>query len=367
MSVFVTHVITTINLGGAEKQLLLLAAQQKKQGCAVEIIFLKDRPALLNEFISKEIKVDTTFSTVSFMRQIFKLRKKRSTEGVIYHAHLPRAELLCALALKSRSFIVTRHNSEPFFPKAPQIISRFLSRAVLGKAFASISISRAVSDYLEKSQEMANSRNNFIIHYGLESTRITSAQKQFSNTNFFQVGTVARLSPQKNLPLLLESIRIFNQNNLKKCHLTIVGTGPLRDELNLLAVRLGIQKYVTWRGEIRDVETFYRSLDVFVLSSDYEGFGLVLLEAMFQGIPVVARKISAIPEVLGENHPGMLESDNPRELASRIKDFLTNKALINTCLVYQSSQIKNFSIQKTHLAHLEVYYQFLEKKGWNVM
>ena len=73
--------------------------------------------------------------------------------------------------------------------------------------------------------------------------------------------------------------------------------------------------------------SFYRSLDIFVLPSDYEGFGLVVLESMSQGIPVIARRISAIPEVMGENHPGLVDSSNPLEMAKKIEEFTNNNVV----------------------------------------
>lgn len=102
MSLHVIHVITTIDLGGAEKQLLTLATCQKRNGLVVEIIFLKDEPKLLEQFLGSGILVDTEFSKTSFFNQIRRLRAKRSLDSVVFHAHLPRAELLCALSLKKK-------------------------------------------------------------------------------------------------------------------------------------------------------------------------------------------------------------------------------------------------------------------------
>ena len=111
MNYSILHVITTIDLGGAEKQLLTLATCQREKGFDVEVVFLKDKPTLLQDFLKVGVKVDSSFSGLGFLRQVLKLKQRKIQENLVVHAHLPRDELLCALSLRQESFIVTRHNS----------------------------------------------------------------------------------------------------------------------------------------------------------------------------------------------------------------------------------------------------------------
>ena len=128
MNYSILHVITTIDLGGAEKQLFTLATCQKEKGFDVEVVFLKDKPTLMQNFLKVGVKVDLGFAGLGFFRQVLKLKQRKSQENLVVHAHLPRAELLCALSLKQESFIVTRHNSEAFFPNGSAKLSQLLSR-----------------------------------------------------------------------------------------------------------------------------------------------------------------------------------------------------------------------------------------------
>ena len=358
----VLHVITTIDLGGAEKQLLTLSTCQREAGFEVEVIFLKDKPRLLDRFLESGVKVDSSFAESRFWKQSLKLRRKKKQKNLIVHAHLPRAELLCALSLKPKSFIVTRHNSEPFFPKGPNMLSKLLSRFVLRKSFASISISKAVANYLETSGEVSNLENNSVIYYGLRDTSISPKKIVGKKVKAIQIGTVSRLVPQKNLPLLLRTLQELNSMGSSGYELSVVGVGPLKSELQSLATALGVGKALSWRGQTNDVVAFYRSLDIFVLPSNYEGFGLVLLEAMSQGIPVIARRISAIPEVMGENHPGLINSNKPVELARKIRDILEDRDMLNYCLQYQATLLHDFSINKTQREHQRLYMSLLEHK-----
>ena len=355
----ILHVITTIDLGGAEKQLLTLAACQKEAGFDVEVIFLKDRPTLLQDFSRLGIKVDLDFAQSGFLEQWLKLKKREFQENSVVHAHLPRAELLCALSLKSKRFIVTRHNSEAFFPKGPAKLSKLLSRFVLNRSFASISISKAVANYLKNSEEMSGTHDNHVIYYGIKNTSVSPRRNPGVVSGPIKVGTVSRLVHQKNIPLLLGALKELNSQQSPRFNLTVVGSGPLKIELQSLSADLGIEEFVTWKGQLQEVLPFYRSLDVFVLPSDFEGFGLVLLEAMSQGIPVVARRISAIPEVMGEKHPGLVDSIAPIDLALKIQTLIFDRDALRRCLQYQARRLKEFSIEKSQREHERIYLSLL--------
>jgi glycosyltransferase involved in cell wall biosynthesis len=355
------HVITTIDLGGAEKQLLTLAACQKEAGFDVEVIFLKDKPTLLQDFLGLGVKVNSDFAQLGFLKQWLKLKRREFQENSVVHAHLPRAELLCALSLKPKRFIVTRHNSEAFFPKGPTKLSKLLSRFVLKRSFASISISKAVANYLKNSGEMSGKQKNHVIYYGIKETSVSPRSNLGVVSGLIQVGTVSRLVPQKNLPLLLGALKELNYQELPEFNLTIVGSGPLKTELQSLSADLGIEELVAWKGQLHDVLSFYRSLNVFVLPSDYEGFGLVLLEAMSQGIPVIARRISAIPEVMGEEHPGLVDSVSPVDLALKIRTLTCDQDALRSCLNYQARRLLEFPIEKSQREHERLYSSLLDR------
>ena len=228
--------------------------------------------------------------------------------------------------------------------------------------FASISISKAVARYLKSSGEMIDFETNHVIYYGLKNTSVSPKTKMGIRSQPVQLGTVSRLVPQKNLHLLLDTLRELNSMNFPRFELSVVGTGPLQRELQSIAVKLGVDKVVSWKGQSEELETFYQSLDIFVLPSDYEGFGLVLLEAMSEGIPIVARNISAIPEVMGDLHPGLVNSSRSIDLAGKIREFFENKEVFNSCLEFQGTRLREFSIDKTQLAHERLYSSLLERR-----
>jgi glycosyltransferase involved in cell wall biosynthesis len=225
-------------------------------------------------------------------------------------------------AFSSHKFVFSRHNAEPFFPGSPKVISNVLSKIVSHRAKAGIAISEAVRDFLLESGEICNCCEISVVYYGIEVAKPTIEVKNNGQEFRPRIGTISRLVPQKDLETLFRAFVIVSAE-FPKAELLIVGSGPLESALRLLAKNLGIEKNLKWLGRTSDTESFYRSLDTFVLTSLYEGFGLVLLEAMNLQIPVVATNISAIPEVIGSNHPLISELSNPESFAKNIISSLS--------------------------------------------
>ena len=98
--------------------------------------------------------------------------------------------------------------------------------------------------------------------------------------------------------------------------LEIGGDGPERASLQALAGRLGIEDRVTFCGWIDDVAAFLADADLFVLPSRVEAFGIVVLEAMACGVPIVATRLSGPLEILGEDTALLVPSDDPAAMAA---------------------------------------------------
>jgi hypothetical protein len=122
----ITHLITTIERGGAEKQLLILASEQVKSGLKVEVFYLKGKPELKTEFEATGVLVNSNLVGYNFLKQILILSKYLRNFPSPIHAHLPKSELIAAFAVSKKYFIFSRHNAEPFWLGSPKIISNLL-------------------------------------------------------------------------------------------------------------------------------------------------------------------------------------------------------------------------------------------------
>jgi glycosyltransferase involved in cell wall biosynthesis len=134
----------------------------------------------------------------------------------------------------------------------------------------------------------------------------------------FTVLFVGRLYRRKRVDVLLRAAAQARQN-IPDLEVRIVGNGPCAASLRRLARELRLDGTVTWLGDVTRstlAEEYNRS-DVFCLPSIQEGFGIVLLEAMAAGRPIVASRAAAIPEVVP--HAVLVEPENPEALASAIE------------------------------------------------
>lgn len=357
----ITHVITTIERGGAEHALLTLAKYQVTQGHDVTVVPLKGRRELMNEFLEVGVKVKVDGLNRNIVRQVQFLRNELSP-NTITHAHLPRAEIVCRLASQKGFRLATRHNAESFYPNGPSFISRTLSRWVTKKSHV-IAISHAVLRFLKDTEELHQSCQAEVIHYGYE-RRLASprsiSQKQITGPHTFQIGTVSRLARQKNLFLLLQLTKTLVENGFD-VHASILGDGIMKDSLNTYVFKNNLVKHVTFLGRSSKVLEFIQSLDIFFLCSNYEGFGLVLLEAMDAGVPIIAAKNSAIPEVLGFEHPGLFETNSLSSLTNVTINLLLSHPLRTQFLRIQNRRLKQFGVQIYGKSH-DLTYNSLRAK-----
>ena len=117
------------------------------------------------------------------------------------------------------------------------------------------------------------------------------------------VGSVGRLVEQKDYPTQLRAFALAAARNPALLML-LVGDGPLRGELEALAGSLGIAGRVRFAGHLNDVPVALGAMDVYVLASKFEPYGVAILEAKAAGCAIVATRVNEVPEILSEDRPG---------------------------------------------------------------
>ncbi len=119
------------------------------------------------------------------------------------------------------------------------------------------------------------------------------------------IGSIGRFSPQKNP---LDWIRIAGEINhtVDNVHFLLVGDGPLRSEVEMMLKSEGLWERTTLTGLRRDVPRMLSAMDIFILTSLWEGLPRTIPQAMAMGIPVIANRVGGIPEVIQEGVTGYL-------------------------------------------------------------
>jgi glycosyltransferase involved in cell wall biosynthesis len=356
----ITHLITTIELGGAENQLLTLAKNQVKQGLKVEVFYLKGCPDLKTKFENLGVKVNSLLVDKPFIFQVNKFRKFIRTNESPVHTHLPQAELVASLACKKGRFIVSRHNFEQFWPNKPKLLSVLLSRFVTSRASGAIAISDAIKNYLLSASEISEEFQVSLIHYGFEngvqelpvSNKLTN--ETLNSTKNFKLGTIGRLVPGKNYPTMLKAVAKIT-SVAPTVKFFIVGGGSSEKVLIKMCKELSIEDNVIWLGRTEHIREFLSKIDLFIFASKGEGFGLVLLEAMLANKPIFAANNSAIPEVLGSNYKGLFSTDDYELLSEKIIDLMNDHTKSELLVSDYKEQIKLFDPTDMAASVLKVY------------
>lgn len=187
--------------------------------------------------------------------------------------------------------------------------------------------------------------HNAIDLQGRASATPAPLRAEYAITQPFVYLSVARLVRQKGHDVLLAAFA-----KQKDAALVIVGDGELKAALLQQAHRLGIADRVHFLGIRKDIPELMRAADCFVLASRWEGFGIVLVEAMAAGLPIVATRVDGIVEVVEEGKSGLLvPPENVLALAEALRSMREDAELRNRIAAAVQNRAKSFSIER-HVA-----------------
>ncbi len=344
----VLHVITSLNRGGAEIHLLNLVSEQIKNGYKVQVIFWKGNGKLVKYFKKLNVKsyclnknkfFFEKLLLLNFIFSCFRLSKKIDVfKPDLLHAHLPFSEVISFINLffrKKIKFIITKHLDTVYFSKdnkRKSLIGNYLERTVSKRAHKIICISNAVKKFMLSKYMGIKKKKLVKIYYGLDfnlynedqkNQKLLKLKKKFSNQQI--IGTISRLVPQKRLDRMIKIFKDFNKKYNPKSKLIIIGQGPEEKNLKLFAKSINIEKKIIWIKYVDDIRSFFKLIDVFCLTSEHEGFGIVLLEAFHNKKPVICNNKGSLPEIITNGFNGFCLDKNKIENFSKKLNFLLKK------------------------------------------
>ncbi len=325
----ILQVITSLDRGGAENHLLALLTHADRQAFDIETAVLCGEGELVPAFRQAGIPVHLLkarghFDPLALARLV---RLVRDGHFDIVHSHLFRADIYAGLAVAQLGvdpplLVSTRHNDDRFFLNPFVGIVHYLISArqnliiAISDHIAHFTVARGV-------RHPARVRR---VYHGLEPPVTRALEREGQrirgelgiSADAFLVGNVGRLAPQKGqrhligaMPALLERV--------PHAHAMIAGAGDLEDFLRDLAEETGVAERIHVLGPRKDVPALMHAMDVFAMPSIWEGFGLVLLEAMAAGRPIVASRVATIPEVVLDGQTGLLvPAGDPLALAEAL-------------------------------------------------
>lgn len=184
--------------------------------------------------------------------------------------------------------------------------SRRLFANLFRKRLSLLGVSDAVRDDIRKClpnwpQQQIQTLYNRIDVSALQAQQLPREQARAElglPVDAWVAANVGRLHPDKDQATLLRGFALALPTLPSKAELVIMGTGRLEQPLKDLARELGVAQHVRFVGQVPNAKLFFKAFDAFVLSSDFEPFGMVLLEAMVAGVPVIASNCGGAKEVV---------------------------------------------------------------------
>jgi glycosyltransferase involved in cell wall biosynthesis len=178
------------------------------------------------------------------------------------------------------------------------------------------------------------------------------------------IGNVGRFVPVKDHALFLEVAARLRQL-IPAARFSILGDGPLREALELRSTELGLDDHIRFIPPCNDPSSYYRSLDLYLNTSQHEGIPLSILEAMAHGIPVVAPRVGGLPEILSNGQGGNLIPERlPDAFARRCVAILTDPAVYQTCAREAVTIVRErFTIGQTAMAYASLYESLLQSRS----
>lgn len=298
-------IITGLGVGGAETQVTSLADAFSEKGHSVLLLVLTGE-AIIHPKDSRvrTILLRSQKSPISLTKCYFRARQLiKLFKPDVVHSHMVHANIfarLLRLTTPMPKLVCTAHSTNE-----GGILCTLSYRLTDWLADVSTNVSdEAVACYVKK--KAVRSGRMVTIYNGVDTDKFIFSpssrirmRKELNIANNVKVFlAVGRLSPAKDYPNLLKAFsKVMNRDALSM--LLIAGMGPLENSLKLYAKELGEEKNVRFLGVRNDVSSLMSLADIFVLSSKYEGFGLVVAEAMACERVVVATNCGGVAEVLG--------------------------------------------------------------------
>ncbi|MDD4062433.1 MAG: glycosyltransferase [Candidatus Pacebacteria bacterium] len=364
----ILHIINNLGSGGAEKLLEESLPLFNKDNVNVELLLLSDKGNVFDKsLIENNIKINVVpIRSLRNPLNIFYIRQYIVNGGYdIVHVHLFPSLYWTSLASKiifnnKPKFVFTEHSTRN--RRMDNFLFKFIEKFIYSSFDKIILISEEIKENIVNWLNIKN--KVLIIENGINLERFISAEPYCKNQIMDSlkesdrlVCMVGRFSPAKDQLTIIRAIKSLPNN----IHLLLIGEGELMQKNKDLAKELGVSDRVHFLGFRNDIERIFKTSDIIVLSSNWEGFGLVAVEGMATNKPVIASDVPGLRDVVDE--AGLLfKKGDDKELAKIIQKLLSNNLEYERVSKLCFERSKMFDIKKVVKEYENLYKELLTNK-----
>ncbi|WP_180113200.1 glycosyltransferase [Acinetobacter sp. YH12073] len=310
----ILYLITGLGGGGAEKVVCDLADQMLLNGHSVKIAYLKGKEPVV---MPNSTKIETVYLELESFGQFYKscrlyIKLISDFKPDVIHSHMVHANIFARINRLFKpipKLICTAHSSNEggrlrmFAYRLTNFLSDFDTNVS----------QKARDEFVEKGAFTAKSG---FIYNGINLDKFKKIESSISSSKFRMIA-VGRLNYAKDFPNLIHAIKLVVDQGYSNISLSIVGEGEERSNLESLIQKLNLHKIISLLGRRDDIAELMNDSELFILSSIFEGFGLVVAEAMACDTFVVSTNCGGVKEVMGDT--GILvDPQNSQALADGI-------------------------------------------------
>jgi len=357
---------------GSENHLLSLLCKLDKEKFEPHYLILVESGDTFPDYVdllakngvnTLEMPIHGNFDPGLILRLVRYLRR---LQPKVVHTHLIHADLhgtIAAVLARVPIRISSRHNDDRFRIRP---LIKLLNRSIAKKQNRIVGISHWVSDFVRR-VEGIDAGKVVTIHYGLNDFPKVETDRSFLREQYGipenkrLLITLGRLTEQKGQIHLIRALpKILDR--FPGTMLIMMGEGDLRETYQTEIKKLGLEEEVRILGYISPPDRVLRCAELFIHPSMWEGFGLVLLEAMSFEKPIVASKVSAIPEIVVDGETGLMVPPGDSEaLGHAIIRLLENSDESRTMGVNGRKRLeREFSVKKMVMETEKIYGQVLD-------
>jgi glycosyltransferase involved in cell wall biosynthesis len=325
--------VTNLTFGGAETQVVRLAIDFKARGYEVCVVSMMTPETWVQQLVAAGVKVETLGMARGSAdpRAILRLRKLiKQFQPDAVHCHMFHANLLGRITrifCPMPALICTVHNLRETSERGGGTAwKEALYRVTDFLATRTTIICKAAFDRYVKVRAVPRFRLE-VVPNGIDTKafRPSAELRQASRRalgveNRFVWLAVGRLVKQKDYPNLIKAVARLSELDFV---VLVAGNGPLEEELRSDCANRGLSDKIQFMGAREDIRNLYAAADAYVMSSEFEGFSMALLEAAAMELPVVATDAGGNREIVVDGVTGyIVPTMNPLQLASKMRNLM---------------------------------------------